>query len=271
MTRTDRAWTAVIAECGLDRARPVLALLMPEPFARVDLARALVETDVVPDRDTPFAKALWPALSKTLGDDADVVHDALGKLPFDRDANPATVFWRALLRDLHGPNRPDLTGDEAVCWTAFLNAFRGRTPADALSAPWLQQVARGTEAFRDLTALANARRAAPLTALDRSLYLRFGWNDDAQIPGLTGLMDAAALLRTRSAWALAAPQFGTDAQIKILAAAQHMVTMGRIEAMTDLPLDVQRYGIRRADLSPALYPVRVVPPLTRLLAEAEGC
>ena len=270
MTRSDRSWTAVIAECALDRARPVLAFLRHDPFARLDLARALVSTGLVPDRNTPFAD-LWPRLSQVLGPDAPAVHQALAALPFDPELCPATTMWRSLLRDLHGDNLPALSGDDAVHWTGFLAAFRGRTPAAAFTAPWLQDVARETRAHRDLATLATISRAAPLTALDRSLYLRFGWNDDGTVPGLTGLLDAAALQRTRRAWALAAPQFDPMAQSRILAAAQHLVTMGRVQAMATINDDVRRYGVPRAELAAALYPVRVVPPLTTLLAEAAEC
>ena len=264
MTRSDRAWTAVLAECALDRARPLLAAMLPDPFARVDLAHALRQTGLIPDRETGFASVLWPSVADALGDDAAAMQAALAALPFD--FSPATALWRSLLRDLHGENRPALTDDDALHWAAFVNAFRGRTPTFA--APWLQQIADATKTHRDLMTLADKARAAPLTALDRSIYLRFGWNDDGQIPGLNGLLNAAALLRTRQAWTLAAPQFDATAQAKILAAAQHMVTMGRIAAMSDLSADVQRYGVNRAALSAALYPVRVVPPLLTLLAEA---
>ena len=66
--------------------------------------------------------------------------------------------------------------------------------ADDADPAWLKQVAAGTGAFRDPTDLIKAQRAQPLTAQDRSLYVRFDWNDDGDVPGLTGLLDAAALL-----------------------------------------------------------------------------
>jgi hypothetical protein len=261
-TRDNRVWTAVIAECALDRARRLLAVLRPD-IAQVDLPRALAATGIAPDRDTPFA-TLWPALEQALGPDGPAVHTALAQLPFEA---PSTALWRALLRDLHGPNQPQLTGDDAPNWTAFLAAYRGRTPAPAFTAPWLQAIAQGTADHRALVELANTARAAPLTPQDRRLYLRFGWNDDGAVPGLTGLLDAAALLRTQTAWSLAAPQFDPRAQARIRDAAQHMVTLSRVEAMSDLSADARRYGVTREQAA-ALYPVRVVPPLTTLLQEA---
>ena len=242
MSRTDRCWTAAVAECGLHRARPMLAMLMPQPFDRVDLARALAATGLVLDRNTGFAGRIRPKLEVTLDGDAKTVFAALARLPFDERERPATVFWRRM--------------------------FRGRAGADDAAPDWLNQVAEGTQWLRDVSALAKTQRALPLTPHDRSIYARFGWNDDGEIPGLTGLLDAAALLRTERAWAVAAPNFEAESQRQIMAAAGQLIATERIAAMATLNDDVRRYGVPRVQLAAVLYPAREVPPLHDILTEA---
>ena len=267
MTRTDRSWTATIAECALDRAQPVLARLAPQPFQRLNLARALAATGIMPDRTTPFA-TLAASLDRTLGPDYNPAIAALARLPFDPETNPAATFWRALFRDLHGRNHPALPPSPSAHFAAFIDAFRGHAAADNHDPDWLKQVANATQAFRDLTALITTQRRAPLTPQDRSLYVRFGWNDDGAVPGLTGLQDAAALMRTRTAWAAAAHLFDPAAQLAIETAAAALTLAERSLAMAGLDHDASRYGVPRAALAAALYPVRTVPPLSALLNEA---
>lgn len=268
MTRSDRSWTAAIAECGLDRARPLLARLVPEPFERVDLARALAATGLVPERGMSFAEQLRPGLEETLGFEAEAALAALGRLPLDQVACPATVFWRGMFRDLNGVSRPDLPSAAAAYWTAFTDAFRGRAAPDEAAPDWLNRVAEDAQAHREFTALVKAQRALPLTALDRSIYVRFGWNDDGEIPGLAGLLDAAALLRTQRAWAAVAGQFDVQSQDAIQSAAGRLAEAERMAAMATLDHDARRYGVLRSRLAAALYPPRLVPPLNDILAEA---
>ena len=267
MMREDRSWTATIAECGLERARPVLAALAPDPFARVDLARALAETRLVLDRNTPFAGQLQPALEAALAADAPAVFQALRRLPMDDALCPATVFWRIKLRDLHGPHQPMLSTSAAADWTAFTSAFRGRL-GQAEAPDWLRDVVAGVERLGTLTATAKRQRALPLSAHDRSLYARFGWNDEGNVPGMTGLLHAAALLRTQRAWALVAHRFDEASQAEIGAAAGRIDAASDAAAMATLDQDSRRLGVPRDKLAAALYPERPVPPLTRILSEA---
>ena len=271
MTRTDRSWTAVVAECGLDRAQPLLAALVPDPFQRVNLARALDVTALVLDRGTPFVGLLRPKLEDALGPDAAVVFAALTRLPLYAIASPATAFWRGLFRDLHGRSQPSLSATGVANWAAFSDAFRGRAGPDDVAPHWLNQVAADAQVLRNLSSLAKTQRARPLTPHDRSLYARFGWNDDGDIPGMTGLLNAAALLRTQRAWAVAASLFDAEAQEKIMVAAGHIVTAERSAALETLEDDAKRYGVTRSQLAANLYPVRVVPPLTDILKEAALC
>ena len=99
MTRPDRSWTATLAECGLDRAQPVLALFMPQLFNCINLSHALSATGVMADRNTAFAM-LGARLADNLGSDTALGMDALARLPFDPEAAPATVFWHRLHRRL---------------------------------------------------------------------------------------------------------------------------------------------------------------------------
>jgi hypothetical protein len=267
MTRSDRSWTAVVAECGLDRARPLLAQLAPRPFARVNLARALAETGFVLTRNTPFADMVRPRLEEQLGPEADAALAALARLPLDDDSCPATVFWRGMFRDLHGVNRPVLLGEAAADWAAFIDAFRGRADPDA-APDWLQPVANDAQDMRDLSTLARMQRALPLTPHDRSLYVRFGWNDDGAIPGMAGLLHAAALLRTQRAWLAAAPRFDAASQDRIMAAAGDLVAAERAAALAGLDDEARRYGLPREQLAADLYPPRVVPPLGDIVNEA---
>ena len=258
---SDRGWTAVIAECGLDRAQPVLAWLAPDPFARINLAQALAATEILPDRNTSFANDLQPKLNAVLGADASAVLRALQRLPVDDTACPATVFWRVRFRDLHGAAQPAVDG-----WGDFMQAFRGRAgPGEGPE--WLDAVAAGVQRHRDLTALVKQQRALPLTAQDRSLYVRFGWNDDGEVPGLTGLLNAAALKRTQQAWAAVAQRF-EGAELQIEAAAADLVAKERAAGLATLDADARHYGIPPDQLAAALYPVRAVPPLSALLTEA---
>jgi hypothetical protein len=268
VTRADRTWTAVVAECGLDRARPLLAALAPDPFARLDLAGALAATGLVLDRATPFAARLRPALEVQLAQDATTVLAALQRLPLDAAACPATAYWRGMFRDLRGPQQPDLAAADAAMWAAFGDAFRGRAGVDDAAPDWLNRVAADAQALRDLTETARAQRALPLTRHDRSLYARFGWNDDGDVPGLTGLLDAAALLRTRRAWVAAAPVFGPDARDRVQAAAAALAQAQRSAALPALDADARRLGLPRAVLAGALLPIRPVPPLDDILQEA---
>jgi hypothetical protein len=267
MTRDDRSWTAVIAECGLERARPVLSSLAPEPFARVDLAQALAQTGLILDRNTPFAAVLKPALAEALGPEMPAVMQALTDLPTDDALCPATVFWRARLRDLHGSHQPRLAPAALQDWTAFATTFRGRmSPGDVPD--WLSGVMTGVEWLAKLRATVQRQRALPLSAQDRSLYARFGWNDAGDVPGMTGLLNAAALLRTQAAWALVAGRFDSDAQDEIEAAAGRLDAIHRSAAMATLDLDSRRLGVPRDRLAAALYPERPVPALSRILTEA---
>lgn len=267
MTRTDRAWTATLAECGLDRAQPVLALLSPQPFQGLNLAQALAATGLILDRTTPYA-TIAASLEQTLGPDFPLVTAALARLPFDPETNQAATFWRGLFRDLHGRNHPTLPPTSSADFAAFIDAFRGRATPEDTDPDWLKQVATGTSAFRDLTTLIKTQRSKPLTPHDRSLYVRFGWNDDGAVPGLTGLQNAAALMRTRNAWATVAQLFDADAQTAIEAAAAAVLEADRQSAMAGLDDDARRYGLQRAELAAALYPTRTVPPLSTLLNEA---
>ena len=267
MTRPDRSWTATIAECGLDRAQPVLAKLAPDPFQRLNLAHALAATGIMPDRTTAFA-VLAARLDLALGPDFPLVTQALARLPFDPETNPAATFWRGLFRDLHGRNHPALPPAQSAHFAAFIDAFRGRAATNDNDPDWLKQVANDTRAFRELTALTTAQRTKPLTPQDRSLYVRFGWNDDGAVPGLTGLLNAAALLRTRNAWAAVADLFDAEAEAAIEAAAAALIEAERNAAMTGLDDDASRYGVPPAELAAALYPTRTVPPLSALLNEA---
>ncbi len=268
MTRADRTWTAVLAECALDRARPVLANLLPRPFARVNLTQALEATGLVPERGMGFAEVLEPALRKALGEEAEPVFQALARLPWGAEEAPASAFWRALFRDLHGANRPDLPPEAAAFFAAFLDVYRGRSEPAPQDPAWLQDVAEGTHDFRDLIALARAQRALPLAALDRSIFARFGWNDDGEVPGMTGLMDAAALMRTRLAWAAVSPLFNAEAQAAIEAAARRVIEADRAAALATLEADARRLGQPAERLAQVLYPPREVPALGRLLDEA---
>jgi len=267
MTRSDRSWTAVIAECGLDRARPLLANLMPQPFRRIDLGRALAATGLTLDRQTPFADLLRPALENQLGPDAETVLHALARLPFDADLLSATAFWRGMLRNLHGANAPALLTAKAADWFAFVETFRGRTREHDVP-DWLKPVAAEADDLRDLASAARMQRALPLTRHDRSLYARFGWNDDGDIPGLSGLLDAAALLRTQRAWAAAADRFDAEDRDKIQTAADRIVTAERASALETADADARRYGVPRAEIETRLHPPRPVPPLNDILAEA---
>ncbi len=267
MMRTDRDWTAVVAECGLDRAQPVIAALCPEPFARVNLAEALAKTAVVLGRGTAFAD-LRPKLEAALGPDAETVLRALARLPFDPAACKATAFWRGMFRDLHGRAQPALQGDAARNWAAFTAAFRGRTNALDAVEDWLAPIVLGSQAHRNLADLVKTQRGRPLTRHDRSLYVRFGWNDDGSVPGMTGLLDASALLRTQAAWRAVAFQFDAASQDIIAAAARDLVEAQRTGAMAMLDDDVKRYGVPRERLASALYPQPEVPPLSGIEQEA---
>lgn len=267
MTRSDRTWTAVLAECALDRARPVLANLLPRPFARVNLAQALQDTGLVPERGTGFAKVLQPALAARLGDEAEPVFAALARLPWGPEEAPATAFWRALFRDLHGASQPDLPPEQAAFFAAFLDIFRGRAEAAPADPGWLQEVAEGTHDFRDLIALAKGQRGLALTPLDRAIYARFGWNDDGDVPGLTGLMDAAALLRTRTAWAAVAHLFDAGAQAAIEGAAAAILETRRKAALATVEADARRLALPPDQVAQVLYPPRAVPPLKDMVKE----
>ncbi|MEO8244394.1 MAG: hypothetical protein ABI832_19010 [bacterium] len=268
MIRSDRAWTAVVVECGLDRAQPVLALLQPAPFGRVNLARALSGTGLVPERAMPFADLLQPALADTLGDDGRVVFDALADLPFDDAALPATTFWRAMCRNLTGKHSPDLPSAEARRWADWLEAFRGRVTDPDTAEDWVRPVIEAAAAQRALSALAKAQRRLPMTAHDRSLYVRFGWNDDGAVAGLAGLVDAGALRLTQRAWATAAPWFDTACQTAIETAAAGVLAEHRKAALANLDADARRYSVPRAQLAAELYPEKPVPPLQDILTEA---
>ncbi len=256
MRRSGRDWTAAIAQCALNRAQPVLAHLMPQPFARVDLARALAQTGVMPDRETAFATDLWPKMADVLGPDAVLCLSALRDLPLNDADSPAAAFWRVRFRDL-----PDLA---IPGWTAFAQVFRGR-PETAPVPDWLAPVAADLQRHREVTLMIAGQSALPLTAQDRSLYVRFGWNDAGDVPGLTGLSFAAALLRARSAWQTVSHHF--DA-VEIEAAAADQISRERSAGMATLDADARRHGVSRDDLAAALYPVRTVPPLADILNEA---
>lgn len=270
MTRSDRSWTAVVAECGLDRAQPVLAALCPVPFRRVNLAQALAATGTVPERATPFAEELRPALAKVLGSDWPVVSAVLEQLPFDDDTLPATSFWRGMFRNLTGKFAPTLPPAEAERWAAWLEAFRGRVVDPEAAEDWVGPVVQDAAFQRDLSALTRAQRKLPMTAHDRSIYVRFGWNDDGEIAGMAGIVDAAALLRTQRGWAIAARRFDATSQAAIETAAGKLVAAQREAALAGLNADAKRYGVPKAQLAADLYPARAVPPLQDILTEAMG-
>lgn len=249
MTRTPRQWTACLAECALDRAAPVLAHLLPDPFAQVNLARTLASTGLTPDRTTDLRSAFGAAL----GPQAAPVFDALSRLPFDDSACPATTFWRARFRDVPGAD-------------AFTDAFRGRPQANP--PPWAAPIIADAARHRDLVTLVQRQRAQPLTAQDRSLYARFGWNDEGDVPGMTGLLHAAALLRTQRAWAIAAPHLDAPA---IEAAAARLMAAERSAALATLDHESRRLGVPPDRVAAALMPERPVPPLAAILSEAAAC
>lgn len=249
MTRTARQWTACLAECALDRAQPVLAHLLPDPFAQINLAQTLASIGITPDRSTD----LRPAFQSALGPQAEAMFHALSRLPFDDSAVPATAFWRARFRDVPGAD-------------AFTNAFRGRPQVNP--PPWAIPIIADADRHRDLVTLIQRQRAQPLTAQDRSLYARFGWNDAGDVPGMTGLLHAAALLRTQRAWATAAPHLDAPA---IEAAAARLMAVERSAAMTTLDRDSRRLGLPPAHVAAALMPGRPVPPLAAILSEAATC
>jgi len=253
MTRSARQWTACLAECALDRAAPVLAHLLPDPFARVNLALTLAATGITPDRATD----LRPSFEAALGVQAEAVFRALSRLPFDDSAVPATAFWRARFRDVPGPD---------AFTDAFTNALRGRPQANP--PPWAAPIIADAARHCDLVTLVQRQRAQPLTAQDRSLYARFGWNDEGDVPGMTGLLHAAALLRTQRAWAIAAPHLDAPA---IEAAAARLMAAERKAALTTLDRDSRRLGVPADRVAAALMPERPVPPLAAILSEAASC
>lgn len=249
MTRTARQWTACLAECALDRAQPVLAHLLPNPFAHINLAQTLAATGLTPDPATD----LHAAFQSALGPQADTVLTALSRLPFDDSAVPATTYWRARFRDVPGAD-------------AFTQAFRSRPQPNPPA--WVAPIIADAARHRDLVALIQRQRAAPLTTQDRSLYARFGWNDAGDVPGMTGLQNAAALLRTQRAWVLAAPH--VDAALLEDAAAR-MAAAERSAALASLDQDSRRLGLPRDQVASALYPDRAIPPLSQILTEAALC
>ena len=221
----------------------------PTPLPQINLAQTLAATGLTPDRNSD----LRPAFETALGPEADVVFRALSRLPFDDAAVPATAFWRARFRDVPGAD-------------AFTAAFRGRPQANPPD--WAVPIIADAERHRDLVALVQRQRSQPLTPQDRSLYARFGWNDEGDVSGMTGLLNAAALLRTQRAWAIAAPHL--DAQA-IEAAATRMADAERSAALATLDRDCRRLGLPRDRVAAALMPERPIPPLSAILTEAAQC
>jgi hypothetical protein len=247
MTRSVRQWTACLAECALDRAQPVLAHLLPD--LQINLAQTLAATGIIPDRSTD----LRPTFEAALGPQAQTVLNALSRLPFDDNACPATTFWRARFRDVPGAD-------------AFTLAFRGQPQPNPPA--WAAPIIADADRYRDLVALVQRQRALALTRQDRSLYARFGWNDAGDVPGMTGLLNAAALLRTQRAWAIAAPHVDAAA---LESAAAHMAAAERSASLATLDRDIRRLGLPREQVAAALMPDRPVPPLAAILSEAATC
>jgi hypothetical protein len=270
MMRSDRDWTHAIAACALDRAQPILEQLDQHLFGRVNLSNALASSGIVLERETPFATVLWPALSRQLGSNAQSVLAWLGSMPLcEKSDAPATSFWRGMFRELRGTRAPELGGAANMLWTQFVQAFRGRAP-DGSAPAWLHAVSTEAQFVRQLADLAERLADQPFTNHDRGLYARFGWNDDGQVPGLTELLDAIALLKTRGSWQRAAPHFSPEQQHVITAAAQHVLDQEReagAESVTQE--DAQRYRVPHYEMVADLFPPVTAPPLDAILREAQ--
>ena len=89
----------------------------------------------------------------------------------------------------------------------------------------------------------------------------------SDVPGMTGLLDAAAVLRTRQAWAIVAPLFDAPARAAIQAAAAALTEADRSAALAGVQDDARRYGLPADQIAAALYPPRAVPSLDDLLSE----
>lgn len=273
MQREDRTWTAVVAEAGLDRAQPLLRLLKPSLFNGVDLAAVVRATGEPPTAETPFRGDLEPRLRAALGAEADAVIGWLASLPFGGGAErPAADFWWLMWPDLRGEDAPPFANVEgAHRWEAFVRAWRGRLGPETHAA-WLRAInddalfARG---FRDVV---TAQRQLALTAHDRALYARFGWNDAGDMRGLSSFTQAVSLERARRAWLKAAAYFDADEQHAIEHAA-HRVRLAENDAAWNkdqprLATEAARYGITPDQMESDSYaPPAPPPPLSTILSE----
>jgi hypothetical protein len=212
---------------------------------------------------------LWPALSLQLGSETQSVLAWLGGMPLSDSDAPATSFWRGMLRELRGSRAPALGAATDALWTQFVQAFRGRVPEDSAPA-WLHAVAADAQFAKQMAGLAETLQDQPLTPHDRGIYARFGWNDDRQVPALTGLLDAAALLKTRRSWQRAASHFNSEQQIRITAAAHRVLDQERTGGGQSVTQEeAQSRGVPRQQMVADLFPPLIVPPLSAILHEAQ--
>lgn len=273
MQRDDRAWTAVMAEVGLDRAQQLLRLLNPALFGSVDLAAALRASGELPVPETQFRTELQPRMRSTLGALADAVFDWLASLPFGGGAErPAADFWWLMWLDLQGEDAPTFeTSRSRDRWNQFVSAWRGRLGSGS-SASWLKTVNDDAHFSKEFRVAVAVQRRLAFTPHDRALYARFGWNDAGDMRGLASLTQAVTLERTRRAWRAAAPYFDAGDQQAIEAAA-HRVTRGEVEAawgaaQQNLDDDCARYGVTPEQLQADLYSTpKSPPPLSAILSE----
>lgn len=273
MLREDRAWTAVIAEVGLDRAQLLLRMLNPVLFGSVDLAAALRASGEPPIPEMPFRTDLQPRMRSALGTRADAVFAWLASLPFGGDAErPAADFWSSMWLDLQGEDVPTFDKPQSRHrWNQFIGAWRGRLEP-AGSAAWLRAINDDAQFSKEVRATVAAQRQLTLTTHDRALYARFGWNDAGDMRGLASITQAVHLERTRRAWRAAAPYFDAADQQAIEAAA-YRVTLGEVgaawsAAQQNLDQECARYGVTPEQLRTDLYATPQSPPsLSAILTE----
>lgn len=272
MQRSDRAWTAVIAETGLDRAQPLLRVLNPALFDTLDLATALRACGDLLSPDTNFQEIVSPRLQTALAARAAPVMNWLGTLPFGgADERPAADFWRMMWTDLVGGDAP-IFADRMMeqRWAQFVAAWRGRL-ADP-STTWLRTIADDARFVADFGKRVAAQRNLSFTPHDRSLYARFGWNDSGDMRGLAGLVEGVELERVRRAWQAAAPYFEAEEQRAIEAAA-HRLTIAEDKsawagAQPTLATTAANYGVTPDQIEADLYASPASPPaLAAILRE----
>lgn len=207
MNRPPRYWIWLLADMSLDRAERPLSTLGFPTGAHQALQRSMADAESLlrpgsPDLATG-SKRLQAGLRGQLGLLYPAVEAWLRTFPFtDELGHPALHYWDSRLFDLLQLDpEPELEGMNDDAWSDLLAAFRGHPPKGL--GPWagaFKDAAAGRRRLSNVLEAIGAAREQPLSDHDLPVYLRMGWNDHGNNPGLGSLEIGARLAATRDFW-----------------------------------------------------------------------